>query len=362
MKRIDLLALASGTLLLIGLGLPAIARQNQKSNRAKSINNLKQVGLAFHNYHDAMASFPHNGGANTEGDLANVNYGWHSPNTRDSGTWATLILPYLEQDTLFKDCVFKGVAPPKLPEYPDDKLWKAEVKTYLCAERGRAGFSTSRENGGFPGPVTDYAVNAFLNSPPQLYGGPGNDGFARGEVKPGTNGDWAAANRKASFAGITDGTSNTIMLGQKALPGTRKAEAPKNSPEESDCAPVPKDNDASGSGDEGIFSPGNWAIKDGVKTLTSTGTARGHVVVKSPPAQDVKEYPKDGGVPWMYEDSELAGATPPPYLTAWGGPFKEGVLFMFCDGSVHTLKYTMKGTVNFARILYPADGNVVTLD
>ncbi len=43
------------------------------------------------------------------------------------------------------------------------------------------------------------------------------------------------------------------------------------------------------------------------KNSSRTGTARGHVVVAKPPTGDQKEHPKDGGVPWMYADSELAG-------------------------------------------------------
>src|SRR5207244_11472310 len=86
-------------------------------------------------------------------------------------------------------------------------------------------------------------------------------------------------------------------------------------------------------GDQGIFSPGNWSLKDKTKTLVSTGTARGHVVVADPPAENQKEYPKKGGVPWLYRESELTGDPLPPYELACGGPYEGGVLFMFGDGT-----------------------------
>ncbi len=101
----------------------------------------------------------------------------------------------------------------------DEKLWQVEIKTLLCAERARKGFKTSREKGCFPGPVTDFALNAFINAPPRDYAQiNGQNAFAKGEVKPGTNGDWAAAQSKMTVQGIQDGSSNTILVGEKALP------------------------------------------------------------------------------------------------------------------------------------------------
>lgn len=364
MRRIDLLALTAGVVLLVGLGLPALARQNQRASRTKTINNLKQIGLGFHSYNDTLNCLPHNGGANTETDLAQVNFGWHNPNVRDSGTWVTQVAPFMELDTFAKNNAIDGSAGTnKIPSWftkpVNNAFWQVSIKVLHCAERGRVGFSTSVEKGQYPGPVTDFAINVFVNAPPRAYSG-NSDGYAMGEMKPGESGDWAAGNSRMTVQGLQDGSSNTILVGMKALPPMKKADAPKNAPEESDCAPVPKGESETPNGDEGIFSPGNWSLKDGKKTLVSTGTGRGHLVVKDPPKAAPKDDPKEGGVPWMYQDSELKDGT--PYAHAWGSPFPEGVPFMFGDGTVRFLKFNQKGTVNFARLLYPSDGQVTQFD
>jgi hypothetical protein len=372
--RIDALALIVIAITLGGLLMPAWAKTEQDANLKKSTNNLKQIGLAFHNYNDTMNCLPHNGGANDADALKEVNYGWHNPNMRNSGTWATQILPFIEQDLLFRNITFQGVEPPGVPEkYPQNEFWQVTIKIYLCAERDRPGSKTKREKGCYPGIVTDFAINAFLNAPPSAYvqfNGQNANAFAKGEVKPGTNGDWAAAQSKMTIQGIQDGSSNTILVGEKALPPAMfKSNVAFENVEQIAYrnAPVPQGGDKAEvgkGGDEGIFSPGNWSLKDGKKTLTSTGTARGHVVVANPPNANQKEYPKGGGVPWMYADSELTGDADklPPYELAWGGPFKDGVLFLWGDGKVSLLKYTQRGTANFARMLYPSDGAVVTFD
>src|SRR5207244_2861521 len=68
---------------LIALLLPAIQKVREAANRTQCQNNLKQLGLALHNYHNAMLSFP-------QGQAAS------------QGSWQTFILPFFEQDGLYK--------------------------------------------------------------------------------------------------------------------------------------------------------------------------------------------------------------------------------------------------------------------
>jgi prepilin-type N-terminal cleavage/methylation domain-containing protein len=88
---IELLVVIAIIAILIGLLMPAVQKVREAAARAQCQNNLKQIGLALHNYHDANKKFPP--GGITNGDCCSTEGG---PN------WAILILPYIEQGNLFK--------------------------------------------------------------------------------------------------------------------------------------------------------------------------------------------------------------------------------------------------------------------
>lgn len=361
MNRADAISLLLLVVFAGGILSTAVARNRDGNSRSINMNNLKEIGLAFHNHNDLTNFFPYNGGANDEPSLKQVNYGWHHPNIRDSGTWVTQLLPFIELDPVFRNNAITATATDVIPDFfkdkENDKSWRVGIKLLLCAERQRTGFRTDTEKGSFPGPVTDFAINVFLNAPPSAYS---EAGYAQGVVEPGKNGDWAAAQSRMAIQNIQDGTSNTLLVGQKALPPQPKVEVPK---ECETTAPVPAAAGGDGKGgDEGIFSPGNWKLEGKEKKLISTGTGRGHSVVKDPPKNAPKDCPADGGVPWIFKDSELKDKKDLPWHDSWGSPFEGGIVFAFADGSVRTLKYSLRGTVNFARLLYPSDGNIVDFD
>src|SRR3954447_7689185 len=93
---IELLVVISVIAVLISLLLPAVQAAREAARRMQCINNLKQMGLAFHNYHQVMEMFP-KGGAN--GSLTAATQAAAAP--RRIVSWGTAILPYLEQASLF---------------------------------------------------------------------------------------------------------------------------------------------------------------------------------------------------------------------------------------------------------------------
>src|SRR3954467_9084852 len=77
---------------LIALLLPAVQAAREAARRAQCINNLKQLGLALHNYHDVHNSFPVGG---VSGGAANM---WAISHW---GSWKSLILPFVEQNPTY---------------------------------------------------------------------------------------------------------------------------------------------------------------------------------------------------------------------------------------------------------------------
>src|SRR5262249_22343512 len=96
---IELLVVIAIIAVLIGLLLPAVQKIREAANRFECQNNLKQLGLAVHGYHDTVGLFP------LGGTMLPNDYTWASggPDWNASkGSWLVYTLPYMEQENLFK--------------------------------------------------------------------------------------------------------------------------------------------------------------------------------------------------------------------------------------------------------------------
>jgi prepilin-type N-terminal cleavage/methylation domain-containing protein len=149
---IELLVVIAIIAILIGLLLPAVQKVREAAARMSSTNNLKQIGLACHNYHDSNGRLPLNG---------------NNTATPADWCWAFQLLPFVEQDNMYKAMINAagGTAQGSLQNYTG--LSTTPVKTYLCPARGRQ--KTATGGGNFPnnyGAYTDYAINwnSWVNS------------------------------------------------------------------------------------------------------------------------------------------------------------------------------------------------------
>src|SRR5437868_12786743 len=90
---IELLVVIAIIAILVGLLLPAVQKVREAANRMKCQNNLKQLGLATHNYYDTNNMFPPGGSSLQQGDIGI---------SRDMGTFHVYLLPYMEQSNLLQ--------------------------------------------------------------------------------------------------------------------------------------------------------------------------------------------------------------------------------------------------------------------
>jgi prepilin-type N-terminal cleavage/methylation domain-containing protein/prepilin-type processing-associated H-X9-DG protein len=174
---IELLVVIAIIAVLISLLLPAVQSAREAARRAQCVNNLKQMGLAMHNYHQAVGTFPM---GNT------IGYSYVGTQT----TWGTfsghaLLLPYMEQTPVYNSCNFSWDIWYGTGANINSTVWNVKVKSFLCPSDAKAG--------------TDH-LNSYYGS-----FGTGTNPWASS-----TNGIFAPEQTAYDIASVTDGTSNTI--------------------------------------------------------------------------------------------------------------------------------------------------------
>lgn len=214
---IELLVVIAIIGILIGLLLPAVQRVREAANRLKCKNNLKQIGLALHNYHDRAVRFP-------PGYVSMVGPGGPADDQGPGWGWASFILPDLEQDNLYRQIQFtKDVKDPANAAARLTSLTVFRCPSDSSAKRtfvvdvqndSTADYSTPlRDVNGQPVEVahSNY-VGIFGN--PEITPDPG---FLSGTAPRSlAHRGMFCRNTTVGIADVTDGTSNTLFVGERS--------------------------------------------------------------------------------------------------------------------------------------------------
>jgi prepilin-type N-terminal cleavage/methylation domain-containing protein/prepilin-type processing-associated H-X9-DG protein len=199
---IELLVVIAIIAVLIALLLPAVQAAREAARRSQCVNNLKQLGLAMHNYESTNTSFP----------IGRMGSGYSYPNdpsgSNNRRTWLLSILPYVEQVSIFQATNFS------LPFYniANTTTRMASVASFHCPSDPNTN-TISQASTPYPRRKGNYLVN-WGNTTFWQNGGQDPQPFVGPQDTVTFGGAPFTANYARGISYFVDGTSNTLLMGE----------------------------------------------------------------------------------------------------------------------------------------------------
>lgn len=324
---IELLVVIAIIAILIGLLLPAVQKVREAAARTQCTNNLKQIGLAMMNYEGIYQKFPpglnlpvsgQNGyPTSCSGCVFSSNVHFTSgriglpPMGNTFQSWLQIILPFMEQDNVYRALDLNQ------REYANTlgatSIGATVIKPYICPSdplpRQVVTYSTG-------GQTYHFGANSYM----------ANAGTTMWFLTAMTFDGVFQINSKTSIAAITDGTSNTLMVGERY--------------HKDPCM-----NAGVMGPDRGIENLTGWAWANYNAPQDYFGGTQVPINFQLPPCTSSPSF-----------------AVQDPRVNAYGSGHTGGANFVFCDGSVRFLTLTTTADLpTFQLLARPADGQVVSL-
>ena len=204
---IELLVVIAIIAVLIALLLPAVQQAREAARRTQCRSNLKQIGLALHNYHEVYKTLPPQSVYSGQ-DTAPI----HSATNQAGYGWATFILPQLDQSSLFNQLNVNGLELHLLLQQPGLRpLTQTVLPVYRCPSDTAPDTNTQRTfsnalYGSTPVGTSNYVSNSgtrWIN----------DQNWINGQID-----SWGTflPSGKVRLDDIIDGTSNTILVGERS--------------------------------------------------------------------------------------------------------------------------------------------------
>lgn len=196
---VELLVVIAIIGILVALLLPAVQAAREAARRSSCLNNLKNLGLAMHNHHDTYRRFPP-GCAQDQPPFGQAAGNWGS-------SWKVYILPFIEQNNIFSQWQFDGGSSGYQHAGNMALVHNLTIPIYRCPSSPLPDFYAASYNAGSIQMITSYTgiAGSTLRQPLASTSHGLGSGFGS-----------LYANSRVNMGALTDGTSNTIMIGEQS--------------------------------------------------------------------------------------------------------------------------------------------------
>lgn len=295
---VELLVVIAIIGVLVALLLPAVQAARESARRMQCANHLKQIGLGAHNHHDTMGYLPTAGQAGYYGAAATRTMSGSTPVVGKDQQWGFLyqLLPFIEQKNLWEQA-------------SDDIVKQTPIKIYFCPSRRPKTIARALPNGALNDYVGNLGAGLGFDA---SYKHPSWDPAGATYASRGGHGVIAAVLPKLTnpalnpmrFAEISDGTSNTMLAGEKALS-------------------IALYRGGAGNDNQG------YCI--GLDSDTGGGIYRTVSPASPPPYKLQTDARWEPGSTYNYSGN----------YSMWGSAHPGGLNVVLCDGSVRNIRYTI---------------------